>query len=295
MDSQYLRKNKIMKMKILIADVLLAGKPNSDWKEGYELCYAFRSKGHECDVVGPNGLISENDIPKISHNYDLIIITENYHQYSGWTWWNWGSIDTPKLFWAIDTHLINFLPWVIESKIDYVAFNNPQDLDKYKLKNSFWMPYAASRLHQMIQYSDVKVRDVVFIGGMLPERKKICDKFGIVHLNAYGPEYIKEMQSSKICFNQSMSYDINAKYFEILSSGSFMLTNYNEYFHKYMDYNTDIEKMFYYSEDDLGEKIKYYLENDSEREMIALNAKEFIYSKHSWENRVQLILDNVKL
>ena len=46
-------------MKILIADVLLVGKPNYNWKEGYELCYAFRNLGHDCDVVGPNGTICE--------------------------------------------------------------------------------------------------------------------------------------------------------------------------------------------------------------------------------------------
>jgi hypothetical protein len=280
-------------MKILIADVLLAGKPNHDWKEGYELCYAFRNLGHECDVAGPNGNISETEIPNIYNNYDFVIITENYPQYTGWKWWNWKDVKIPKLFWAIDTHLINFLPWLQESNIEYVAFNNPDDIDKYKLENSFWMPYAASVKHQMIEYTNEKIRDLVFIGGMLPERQRICDKFKIECLNAYGPEYIKEMQASKICFNQSMSYDINAKYFEILASGSFMLTNYNEHFHKYMDYNEDIEKMFYYSEDNLGEKIEYYLENEEEREEIALRVKEFIYKKHTWENRAMLILENI--
>jgi hypothetical protein len=281
-------------MKILIADVLLAGKPHSDWKEGYELCYAFRNLGHTCDVAGPHGLISETDIPHIADKYDLIIITDNYPSYSGWKWWDWGSIKTPKLFWAIDTHLVNFLPWIKQANIEYIAFNNPQDLEKYNIENSFFMPYAASRIHQMIQYTDIKTRDVVFIGGMLPERKRICDKFGIECLNAYGIDYIKEMQSSKICFNQSMSYDINAKYFEILSSGSFMLTNYNEHFHKYLDYNDDISKMFYNTEDELGEKIKYFLGNDQERECIAKRVRDYIYNNHTWENRVELILDKIK-
>lgn len=282
-------------MRILIADILLAGQPNFDWKEGYELCYAFRNIGHECDVAGVNGKISELEIPNIAHNYDLIIITENYWWFSGWKWWDWSSIKTPKVFWAIDTHLVDYKPFIEQSKIDYVAFNNPEDLEKYKFEKSFWMPYAASKKHHMIEYTSDKIRDIVFIGGMIPERKRICDKFGIEHLNTFGPNYIKEMQSSKICFNLSMSYDINAKYFEILSSGSFMLTNYNKNFHKFLEYNEYVEKMFYYSEDDLGEKIKYYIENDNEREMIASKVKDFIYSNHTWENRAQLILDNIKL
>jgi len=280
-------------MKILIADVLLAGKPHSDWKEGYEFCYAFRNLGHTCDVYGPNGINSELDIPKVASNYDLIIITENYPQYSGWRWWDWGSIKTPKLFWAIDTHIVDFLPWVKMANINYVAFNNPQDLNKSKLDNSFWLPYAASKEHHMKKYTTLKNRDLVFIGGLLPERKRICDKFNIECLNAYGIDYVKEMQSSKICFNQSMSYDINSKYFEIMGSGSFMLTNYNKYFHEFLDKNEDVEKMFYYDEEDLGNKIKYYLENSEEREEIAKRVNLFIKENHTYENRAKLILSKI--
>ncbi len=286
-------------MKILIVDILLAGQSNSDWKEGYELCYAFRNIGHECDVAGVNGKISELEIPNIAHNYDLIIITENYPIDSGWRWWNWKEIKTPKLFWAIDAHIIDFKPWFNNVNMDYVAFNNPEDIIDYNLPNSFWLPYGVSKVHGLVEYTKEKNREIVFIGGLMEERKRLCDKFNIECVNAYGPDYMREMQASKICFNHSMSYNkkanINAKYFEILSSGSFMLTDYNENFHKYMDYNEDIAKMFYYSDEDLGEKIKYYLENENEREIIASRAKEYIYSKHSWENRAQLILDNIKI
>lgn len=281
-------------MNILIADVLLTGKPHSDWKEGYELCYAFRNLGHECDVAGPNGAISETEIPSIAAGYDLIVITENYPRYSGWKWWDWGSISTKKAFWAIDTHLVNFLPWLERAKIDYVAFNNPEDIEKYKIENSFWMPYAVSRKHHLVQYATEKSRDTVFIGGLTPERSLICERFKIEHLNAYGPDYIKEMQASRICFNQSISYDINAKYFEILSSGTFMLTNYNRHFHEFVGLNPDIENMFYRSEEELGEKIRYYLDNEEERESIAARAKQYIYENHSWENRAQLILEKTK-
>ena len=126
-------------MKILVADVLLAGKPHSDWKEGYEFCYAFRNLGHQCDVYGPNGHNSELNIPKVANNYDFVLVTENYPDYSGWKWWDWSSIKVPKIFWAIDTHLINFLPWIQTSNIDFIAFNNAQDIQKYNLSNSFWI------------------------------------------------------------------------------------------------------------------------------------------------------------
>lgn len=282
-------------MKILVADVLLHGRPHSDWKEGYEFCYAFRNLGHECDVFGPFGNNSEVDIPNVAENYDFVLVTDNYPGASGWKWWNWQDVKIPKIFWAIDTHLVNFLPWIEYCNFDLVAFNNPNDMDKYGLKNSFFMPYAASTLHHMKTYSVDKKRNVVFIGGLTSDRKLICDKLGIECLNAFGEDYVREMQSSKICFNQSISYDINAKYFEILASGSFMLTNYNENFHKFVDYNQNIGKMFYHNFDELSEKIEYYLTHDEEREKIASDVKNYIYENHTWENRAKLILERVKL
>jgi glycosyltransferase involved in cell wall biosynthesis len=281
-------------MKIMIVDVYLKGQDNSDWKEGYEFMYAFRNLGHQADVFGPFGEFSETQIQEMSNFYDFILITENYptpwNGINGWKWWGFENIKIPKIFWAIDTHLVNYLSWINHAKIDIVAFNNPQDMLKYNLKNSFFMPYAVSKKHHLINYATEKKRNLVFIGGLLPERKRICEKFNIEHLNAYGPNYINELQKSKICFNLSMSYDINAKYFEILSSGSFMLTNYNPHFEEFVDFNENIQKMFYKNEDELGEKIKYFLENEKEREDIANKVKDFIYKNHSWENRAELII-----
>jgi len=73
-----------------------------------------------------------------------------------------------------------------------------------------------------------------------------------------------------------------------------MLTNYNKHFHEFMDLNEDVEKMFYYDEEDLGKKINYYLENPIEREEIAKRVFQLVYEKHSFENRAELILSKIK-
>lgn len=283
-------------MRILIVDRLCIGQKNSDWKEGYEFYYAFKNLGYDCDIAGLNCFISEENIPIISKKYDLIIITENYPV--GWKWWDWSSIKTPKLFWAIDTHLVNYLPWIKKSEIDIVAFNNPGDMKFYPIDKKFNMPYGASKIHHLISYTRDKKRDIIFIGGMNEERKYFCDKFNIDHINAYGPDYMSELQSSKICFNHSMNYNmngsqnINAKFFEIMGSGTFMLSNYIEDLHNFFNKNEYVEKMFFKSEEDLSDKINYYLNNDLERENIARKVFDFIYENHTYENRAQLIIDN---
>jgi len=125
---------------------------------------------------------------------------------------------------------------------------------------------------------------------MNPDRQSYVTKYNMKHFMLYGPNYVREMQRSKICFNKSMSHDLNAKNMEIIGSGTFMLSNMNQDFLSFMDYNEDISKMFYTDDNDLGEKIKYYLSNDSEREEIAKRARQYIFENHSYEKRMEYLL-----
>lgn len=291
-------------MRILCADRRLTGKPTEDWKEGYELMYAFRQLGIRCDVAGPNGIdYTEVDIPQIARLYHLIIVTENYpylkinNEIRGWRWWDWASISTPKLFWAIDTHLQDYT-WILKSgRFNYIAFAIAQHKQEYALANSFILYYALSRRHQYLNEVHPKQYDCIFIGSLdvSPDRKRLCDKFGIQHMTAYGVDYFRTMKKAKICFNKSITGDINAKYFEIMGSGSFMLTNYNQELIDFMDESVrkDLEACMYRNEDEIGEKIVYYLEHEDEREAIANRLYQHVWTHHTWEARCKTILQHV--
>ncbi len=116
-------------MKILMVDRYLKGRPNANWKEGFAFYYAAKNLGIECDIAGKDCDISEWEIPNIASNYDLIIISENYPHHDASGWWNWKSINTKKVFWAIDTHIETYNNWIKNHKIDYVAFNNYADFE----------------------------------------------------------------------------------------------------------------------------------------------------------------------
>lgn len=279
-------------MRILCCDIRLAGKPHHDWKEGYELMYAFRNLGYVCDVAGPNGLqYTDVDIPKIANNYDLIIITENYPSPHTWRWWNWASIKTPKLFWAIDTHVHDFRPFIASANIDIVAFNIRWGMNEYAFPRSFVLHYALSTTHQKDTSTVPKEYDTVFIGNLnIGRRRELCERFGIQHLEAFGSEYMKTMKKARICFNSSIGNDINAKYFEIMGSGSFMLTNYNQELLDFCDNNEDLRRCMYTTDEEIPEKIKYYLEHEDEREAIAKRLYEYVWQNHTWEERCKHIL-----
>lgn len=292
-------------MRILCVDVRIAGKPHHDWKEGYELMYAFRKLGLSCDIAGPNGAIyTELDIPRIAPFYNLIVITENYPLArtdvvpTGWRWWNWATIQTPKLFWAIDTHVNDYRPMIEQCRFNYVAFSIAAHQREYALANSFVLHYAVSRPHHFLNEVHPKQYDCIFMGtlGVSPRRKYLCDKFGIQCMNAYGLDYFRTMKKAKICFNNAIADDINSKYFEIMGAGSFMLTNYNQELIDFFDKSVeqDLKSCMYSTDDEIGEKIVYYLEHEDEREAIAKRLYDYVWANHTWENRAIQILQHVQ-
>jgi hypothetical protein len=288
-------------MRVLCADVRLEGKPHHDWKEGYELMYAFRNLGIQCDVAGPHGWkYTELDIPRIAPFYDLIVVTENYPFTQtdtvprGWRWWDWGRISTRKVFWAFDTHIHNYKPIIEVGRFHYAAFAIKRSKEEYGIPNSFVLHYALSKVHHWYPEVLPKEYECIFLGNLIvsPRRKYLCDKFGIQHMKAFGADYFRTMKKAKICFNNSMSDDINAKYFEIMGSGSFMLTNYNQEIIDFFDKSVeqDLRACMYTTEEDIGEKINYYLEHEEEREAIAKRLFDYVWTNHTWESRGMEIL-----
>lgn len=280
-------------VKILICDRLLKGKPHSDWKEGWELYYAFNRLGIKCDIAGMDCPIPENEIPKIADNYDFIMVTENCHEGDGgWQWWKWENIKTPKMFWAIETHYKDFVKWLTDSKFDYVGLNNKSDIPKYGNFKSFYYPYGVSKRYAE-KIGEGKKYGITFIGGITEERKTYLKRFGIQQMSAFGKDYIKCMQESKICFNKSVSYDLNAKNLEVLATGTFLLTNYNEYLDEITKDNPLVQNIFYNDDNELKRKIEYYLKNDEERETMAKQIQEYILNNHSYENRAELLIKEI--
>ena len=83
---------------------------------------------------------------------------------------------------------------------------------------------------------------------------------------------------------------VNLRVFDVLGCGSFMLTE-----------GVDVEEMFrggehlaYFrpeSYEDLEKKVHYYLQNENEREQIAENGYQYIYSNYNMEDTVTALLN----
>lgn len=78
---------------------------------------------------------------------------------------------------------------------------------------------------------------------------------------------------------------------DIMGCGGFVLTNYQEEISEYFEVGKDIE--VFGSEEELVEKVRYYLEHEEERAAIARNGYVKVREYHTWEKRMELVLETV--
>ncbi|MBE5948043.1 MAG: spore maturation protein CgeB [Lachnospiraceae bacterium] len=78
---------------------------------------------------------------------------------------------------------------------------------------------------------------------------------------------------------------------DIMGCGGFVLTNYQEEIAEYFEVGKDIA--VFGSEEELIEKTRYYLEHEAERAAIARNGYMKVREYHTWEKRMELVLETV--
>lgn len=106
---------------------------------------------------------------------------------------------------------------------------------------------------------------------------------------ALGEEMLRILSASKICFNTHgdfVFYGGNLRLFEVAGAGVFQvsedLPGTRKWFPK-IDGTSTI--LTYTSEDDLRERVSYYLAHDDEREAIARHAQAHVYAHHTYDVR----------
>jgi len=114
-------------------------------------------------------------------------------------------------------------------------------------------------------------------------------------LNRGRVDYYKEMpfvfKNSKINLNitlRSIKTGIPLRAMDIMGCGGFLLTNYQQEFLEYFEPNVDF--VYYEDIDDLEEKVKFYLDNESAREKIAQRGLFKTARDHSFEARIEVLL-----
>ncbi|HDN67792.1 MAG TPA: methyltransferase domain-containing protein [Firmicutes bacterium] len=213
-----------------------------------------------------------------------------------------GQLPFPTACYLIDSHLHlrEHLKWVEGFNFIFVAQRQYiPEFERAGFKNVYWLPLACDpQVHR--KFDVKKVYEIGFAGSLTPEHRErrrlltlLCQQFN-VHIDR---KFFREMallfSRSKIVFNHSVRNDLNMRVFEALCCGSMLLTDeargggLNELFR-------DREHLVIYrNQQELVELARYYLEHPEEREEIARKGREEALAKHTFDHRVEQMMNIV--
>ncbi|MCX5750932.1 MAG: glycosyltransferase [Candidatus Saganbacteria bacterium] len=191
-----------------------------------------------------------------------------------------GPYPIKQLFYGTDSHWFDYE--VEKQIVDYFFIAHP---GKY-LRGGIWLPYGAYKGFK-------RTTDIVFVGVLSPERKKLLRKLsrsfnirfkeGIIF-----DEYVEFYNQGKIGFVKTSRGDIPIRVFETMAMGNFLV----------MDKVYGMDQLFeegkhfiaYAGEEELTDKTRYFLEHDEERLRIARAGRDLVNEKHRMVHRVLQML-----
>ena len=282
-------------MKIVIIQEAGRHEKNKNFRESLCLHRALsRIEEVESKVWGLNYPDFNMSFSEIEQWADVIFVIENYT--SDWLPINEISNSKKlKIFWSIDSHC------VLEQhkqlcrllNIDILLNSTESYLPNFDglVKKSYWFPNSYP--DDLIFSKDIeKTIDVGFCGNDRPEIHYL-DKFKIrKDLFVIGDDMVNAINSYKIHFNKNIADDINYRTFETTGCGTFLITNYTPGLEKLFDIGKEI--VVYNDLNDLDNKVKYYLENEEEREKIANAGYERSKKDHTYFERAKMLIDIIK-
>lgn len=117
-------------------------------------------------------------------------------------------------------------------------------------------------------------------------------------VNYENGELSRIYKNSKICVNISLhciETGLSQRIFDVMASGGFLLTNYQEELEDFFEIGKDLE--VFHNEEELLYKVGYYIEHDRERERIIQSGRKKVEKNHTYKRRlseIMRIVDNSK-
>ena len=261
-----------------------------------------------CDVVTPPGMVDLRELktrlPK-DFQPDLFIWMDTHE-------WNlpfyMEALDCPSVAVFGDTHLHmlgNWEVWLSYAKVFdfvFVTFNKPhmRHFVEAGCRRVFWSPAACdAEAHGKIPAD--KIYPVSFVGGtstLHPDRVKLLQYLQKNGVDLYIDSRVLQdtaliFSRSKIVLNTTIADDLNMRVFEALASGSLVLTNRLSSESGLEELFVDRKHLVLYDQANILDLIHYYLDHDEEREKIATAGYAEALGKHTYEHRVDKIIQVV--
>lgn len=217
-----------------------------------------------------------------------------------------------------DSYLKGYLDGLIEAQLKVYGYNfleeciNDQVVSDFKKKVPFY------QFPEKANHNEKAALAHLYLGNKVTEQerlrllKSISDQYKLdlytgsdtsllPNVNMKGlaksmTEMPKIFHLSKINLNftsKPIRTGIPLRIWDILGAGGFALTNYQTEIPQYFEIGKDLET--FSSEEELLEKIAYYLEHEEERKRIAKSGYELAKKKYSLDQRLEEILVRINI
>jgi len=275
-------------MKILIIQEAGRHEKNKNFRECLQFEKSFNKLGIQSTVWGLNYPSYKEPFDVISKDYDVVLLIENYN--NGWLP-KLSSFKGLKLFWSIDSHVIpqEHLLTCLNNKIDIVL--NAIESHQRFFRN-FKTHYLANAYpDDLIDFRPniEKKYDIGFCGNYV-NRSEWINSIPNIRKDIFviGDDMVNAINSYKIHFNRNMADDINYRTFETLGCKTFLLTNETENLSKL--FNIGEHLITYKDKNDMLDKIKYYLKEEKERDVISESGYNHVKNNHTYTHRAKEII-----
>lgn len=279
-------------MKILIIQEAGRNEPNKEFREALNFHRSFQKLGIDSVVWGLNYENFKIPYSEISKDCDVIFLLENY-EIGGWVP-DLSKEKKLKLFWSIDSHCVPTTHFTTANKhnIDIVLYAVYNHGKLFGNKKTVYFPnaYPDDLIYPI--NSVKKIYDVGFCGSILNRESYfslLSNNFNFrKDIFVIGNKMVETINSYKIHFNKNLSDDINFRTFETLGCKTFLITNPTPGIDELFE--IDKHLVVYNNNNELIEKVKYYLNNENERKLIEEQGYEFVKSNHSYFERSKQLL-----
>lgn len=205
---------------------------------------------------------------------------------------NLHALTCPKTCFLIDTHLYLDLHLEWAKQFDMVFIAQREYLNNFRSKGmvTHWLPLGCDpEVH--CQFYLPKVHSVGFAGGIKEGSRRetllttLSHQIPVYYERCYLEVMAKLFSQSKIVFNEAVKNDLNMRVFEAMSTGSLLMTDLarnsgqDELFRDGEDYAV-------YSDNNICEVARFYLDNEEFREQIARRGQLLVHNAHTYRHRV---------
>lgn len=207
------------------------------------------------------------------------------------------ALSCPKACYLVDSHLNLSKHLEIAPSFDHAFIAQLEYLEAFRAvhPSTHWLPLACDpEIHG--NKSLDKIHEISFVGSVSDgtRRARLLDslrsEIPIYYERCFLDEMSEVFISSKIVFNEAVNHDLNMRFFEVLSSGSLLLSDQARNSGQHILFR-DGEDYACYDENHLVSTAGFYLENDLLRELIAARGRALAHNAHTYHHRVCDLID----